>query len=501
MQSFWEFKNVRIPIKFAIALALLCAGLIFMSASYYQTIVLQEKAQARSQDLNDFLLLVSRIQANVSEARYQEKSFQAEKEMDQLTMYNDIMETVDTDILSLKAYLRTDEDKALVEQFQAIIDQYQDTFYDASEASMEIGLSKEAGLSQEIRTLIWQTEPLVVWLERSWIREELNTLSTNIDEFVTGDGQTVTAEQVQANIVRLKNQIEATNLRSATQRSTSSNRETAVSNMNRVDELFVQLADSVERKYTQYTQLQTIIAQLAPKIDEVTELAAAYKVQNDNLQLDDMKEMATYFFISMGLMITALAVSMSIVKYGVIDPLRNIQNAIDRVRNGEVDARSELDSKDELGQLSNVLDSMLEEKENALQLKEAENKRLNSSIISLIQNVFQISQRDLTVRVPVAEDVTGAISDSVNQLVESIESVLLEVNVVSGRVNTASAQVKSQSETVLSYAEREKEEISETLDGLDSAIKAMELISKLAAISNNASQNIGNCDGFRIADN
>ncbi len=488
MQSFWEFKNVRIPIKFAIALALLCAGLIFMSASYYQTIVLQEKAQARSQDLNDFLLLVSRIQANVSEARYQEKSFQAEKEMDQLTMYNDIMETVDTDILSLKAYLRTDEDKALVEQFQAIIDQYQDTFYDASEASMEIGLSKEAGLSQEIRTLIWQTEPLVVWLERSWIREELNTLSTNIDEFVAGDGQTVTAEQVQANIVRLKNQIEATNLRSATQRSTSSNRETAVSNMNRVDELFVQLADSVERKYTQYTQLQTIIAQLAPKIDEVTELAAAYKVQNDNLQLDDMKEMATYFFISMGLMITALAVSMSIVKYGVIDPLRNIQNAIDRVRNGEVDARSELDSKDELGQLSSVLDSMLEEKENALQLKEAENKRLNSSIISLIQNVFQISQRDLTVRVPVAEDVTGAISDSVNQLVESIESVLLEVNVVSGRVNTASAQVKSQSETVLSYAEREKEEISETLDGLDSAIKAMELISKLAVISNNASQ-------------
>jgi len=488
MQSFWEFKNVRIPIKFAIALALLCAGLIFMSASYYQTIVLQEKAQARSQQLNDFLLLVSRIQANVSEARYQEKSFQAEKEMNQLTMYNDIMGTVDADILSLKSYLRTDEDKALVEQFQTIIDQYQDTFYDASEASMEIGLSKEAGLSQDIRTLIWQTEPLILWLERSWIREELSTLSANLDEFVANDGQTVSASEISKNLVRLKNQIEATTLRSATQRASSENRKIAVDNMVKIEELFAQLADSVERKHTQYTQLQTIIAKLAPKIDEVTELAAEYKVQNDNLQLDDMKEMATYFFISMGLMITALAVSMSIVKYGVIDPLRKIQNAIDRVRKGEVDARSELDSKDELGQLSVVLDSMLEEKENALQVKEAENKRLNASIISLIQNVFQISQRDLTVRVPVAEDVTGAISDSVNQLVESIESVLLEVNVVSGRVNTASAQVKSQSETVLSYAEREKEEIGETLDGLDSAIKAMELISKLAVISNNASQ-------------
>lgn len=80
MQSFWEFKNVRIPIKFTIALALLCAGLIFMGASYYQTIILQEKAQNRSQQLNDFLLLVSNIKEDIAEARFQEeKAFRQNK--------------------------------------------------------------------------------------------------------------------------------------------------------------------------------------------------------------------------------------------------------------------------------------------------------------------------------------------------------------------------------------------------------------------------------------
>ena len=66
----------------------------------------------------------------------QEKSFQAEKEMNQLTMYNDIMGTVDADILEFKilSYVQM-KIKPLVEQFQTIIDQYQDTFYDASEAS------------------------------------------------------------------------------------------------------------------------------------------------------------------------------------------------------------------------------------------------------------------------------------------------------------------------------------------------------------------------------
>lgn len=483
MQSFWEFKNVRIPIKFTIALVLLCVGLIFMSASYYQTIVLQEKAQTRSQELNDFLLLVSDIQANISEARFQEKSFQAEKDMHQLTMYNDVMEVVDNDIGRLKNYLRTEDDKALVQQFQTIIDQYQDTFYDGSEASMQIGLTPEEGLSQEIRLLMWQTDALIVWLERGWLRDQFNSLRTNLDEYIATSGQAVSIDRIQRDMARMKNQLEAISSNKFPQ-----NRIAVLENIDKAEELFVELSEAVERSNEKFTQLQSIIATLAPKIDEVTTLAADYKIQNDQLQVDNTTEMATYFFISMGLMIAAMAVSMSIVKYGVIDPIGSIQNTIDRVRKGEVEARSGLESKDELGQLSSVLDTMLEEKEDALQVKESENKRLNSSIISLIQNVFQISQRDLTVRVPVAEDVTGAISDSINQLVESIESVLQEVNSVSGRVNNASVQVKSQSETVLSYAEREKEEISETLDGLDSAIKAMELISKLAVISNNASQ-------------
>lgn len=489
MQSFWEFKNVRIPIKFAIALGLLCVGLVFMGASYYQTIVLQEEAKQRSQQLNNFLLLVSDIQANVSEARFQEKSFQVAREMDQLSMYNDVMATVETDISSLQGYLRTDEDKELVQQFQSIMDQYQDTFYDASETAIQIGLSKgDEGLASEIRTLIAETEPLVLWLNRNWVRDQLEILQINVDDYIAHDGKTVELEIIQEDLYKIQKQIETAHLDSSKVKSLSASRESAGNNIVKITALVAELAEAIDRKEAQFANLQSIIDKLSPKIEQVTALADSYKIKNDQLLVDDTTEMATYFFISMAFMIVALAISMSIVKFGVTDPLSRVQNTIDRVREGEVDARCELDSKDELGQLSGVLDSMLEEKESALQVKEEENKRLNASIISLIQNVFQISQRDLTVRVPVAEDVTGAISDSINQLVVSIESVLQEVSNVSGRVNSASLQVKSQSETVLSYAEREKEEIGQTLDGLDSAIKAMELISKLAVISNNASQ-------------
>jgi len=488
MQSFWEFKNIRIPIKFAIVLGLLCAGLFFMSASYYQTIVLQEEAKQRAQNLNSFLLLVRDIQESVAEARFQEKSFQVAKEMDRLSIYNDVMAKLDKDILSLKAYLRTDKDKQLVEQFQVIMDQYQDAFYDASEIAIQIGVSKDEGLSAEIRTLISETEPLVLWINRNWVREQLEVVQTDINEYIATDGRDVDLDIIQTDLYTIRRQIETAHLDSSKVKSLSDSRASASGNIEQIEQLVAELAEAIERKQTQFASLQEIIDKLSPKIDEVTELAASYKVQNDLLIADDTTEMATYFLISIGLMIVAMAISLSIIKYGVIDPLKTIQSAVDKVREGDVEARSGLDTQDELGQLSSVLDNMLDEKENALQVKEQENQRLNSSIITLIQNVFQISQRDLTVRVPVAEDVTGAVSDSINQLVESIESVLQEVNSVSTRVNDASVQVKSQSETVLSYAEREKEEISETLNGLDSAIRAMELISKLAVLSNNASQ-------------
>lgn len=479
----WEFKNLRMSAKFSIAIGLLVMGLIFMAASYYKTIVVEEEAQARSQQLNDFLLLVGDIKSNVAQARFQEKSFLADKQMQQLTLFNQVMAQVDNDIELLHEYLRTAEDKALVQQFQEIIDRYQDTFYDGSEASIEVGLTADQGLSKQIRTLMWETDALIVWLERGWLRDQFNTLRNNLDEYISSNGRTVTVAQINRDLLRMSNQLESISVSRFPQNKTA-----VLENLDIARVLFGELNQAVDRSNTRFTQLQTIIAALDPEIQSVTALAGTYKVQNEERQAKDTLDTVTYFFISMALMIIAMAVSLSIIKYGVIDPVKRIQSTVDRVRDGDVEARSELETKDELGQLASVLDSLLDEKEQALAVKEQENSALNASIIELIQSVFRISQRDLTVRVPVAEDVTGAIADSINQLAESIESVLHDVSAVSSRVNSASVQVKSQSETVLSYASRDQKEILLTLKGLESAIKAMELISKLAVLSNNASQ-------------
>ncbi|MDI3325324.1 methyl-accepting chemotaxis protein [Pontibacterium granulatum] len=478
-----SFSDIKIPTKFFMSLALLVIGLTFMGAAYYQTIVIEEKAQVRSNELAEFTTLINGVEINIARARFYEKSFQIDRDLEQLNQFNVATSVIDDKLLRLQSLLRSEEDKQQIKQFQAIIDDYQDTFYDGSEALIEAGLTSDEGIAKELRGLLWATDALIIWLERTWLREQFDQTRSAIDEYIASGGVEVTSSDVNKNLTRLINQLEAAKVTSYQQ-----NKVAVLENMREAQALFNELSTAIDRSAIQFNRVNFIIQKLVPAIEELNKLTGVYKMQNEDQQAADRLDMVTYFFLSMGLMIVAMAVAMSIAKYGVIDPINRIQQTVNRVREGDVTARSELETRDELGQLATILDALLDEKEHALSEKEEENRRLNSSIIELIQNVFRISQRDLTVRVPVAEDVTGAIADSINQLASSIESVLHDVNAVSNRVNNASVQVKSQSETVLNYATREQEEILETLQGLDSAIKAMELISKLALLSNNASQ-------------
>ncbi|KEA64959.1 type IV pilus biogenesis protein PilJ [Marinobacterium lacunae] len=263
---------------------------------------------------------------------------------------------------------------------------------------------------------------------------------------------------------------------------------------------FWKVMDTLERLSSNPDQLSVVQARdarrsLSALTDDLyitnlrlQDMVREYERQNIRAENAALSETIKLTFVALILLSFALAVALAITKYGVLDPVRRIQNTVDAVRSGDTEARTRLSNRDELGQMATVLDTLLDEKELALSEQAAENKKLNDSIIGLIQSVFRISQRDLTIRVPVAEDITGAVADSINQLTDSIEGVLREVSAVSYEVNDTSVKVKAQSDTVLLHASKEQEEITETLQGLDSAIQAMQLIARLAAVSNTASK-------------
>ena len=477
MWSFLEFQNIKLPIKFLLALGLLLIGLSFMGAAYYQTIVIEEEAQARADDLGEFTKLVNGIEINIARARFFEKSFQVDRDLEQLNQFNAATSQVDDNLSNLQHYLRTAEDKQQIQEFQSIIDDYQDTFYDGSEALMEAGLTSDAGLAKEIATLLWETDALIIWLKRDWLRDQFERTRTSVEEYIASSGSEVTSEAVNANLTRLINQLEAAKITEYKQ-----NKVAVLENMRAVQEVFEELSEAIDRSSTQFSQVHYIIQNLVPAIEEINKLSGVYNMQNSEKQAADTLDMVTYFFISMGLMIVAMAIALTIAKYGVIDTVNRIQETVDKVRTGDVTARSNLDVKDELGQLATVLDSLLDEKEHALSEKEEENKRLNSSIIELIQNVFRISQRDLTVRVPVAEDVTGAIADSINFTIDQLRILVSQINDTAVKVSTAAQESQS---TALHLAEASEHQAQE-IAGASAAVNEMAVT--IDQVSTNASE-------------
>jgi methyl-accepting chemotaxis protein len=173
----------------------------------------------------------------------------------------------------------------------------------------------------------------------------------------------------------------------------------------------------------------------------------------------------------------------------ITKPIKKISDTVGRVSEGDYYARTDIDGRDELSELGVAFDGLLEDKVATLVQAEKENELLNQSVISLLQAVSKLSRRDLTIKVPVTEDVTGPVADALNQLTTETSKVLQGVRRISEEVAQASTVVKSQAENVIAVANDEHREVEETALALDNAANAMNSISELARACNTAAEN------------
>ncbi len=228
------------------------------------------------------------------------------------------------------------------------------------------------------------------------------------------------------------------------------------------------------------TDLIQSAAVLAEKIKEET----LVETQADIRQFKkDMLLMAVIAFLVMSLAYIAL------IEFSVLKPIRALTGMVKRISSGDYGARSGFSSKDEIGIFASNFDALLDERAEKLAIAEEERAALNNSVVGLLQSVAQLSQKDLTVHVPVSEDITGTLSDAINLLAKETALTLKDVNQVSERVNTSSTQVKNQADAVMDFAAQEREETEKMLRDLNVVAQTMLKVAKISQITNESSQN------------
>ena len=208
--------------------------------------------------------------------------------------------------------------------------------------------------------------------------------------------------------------------------------------------------------------------------------AAAIYAESDRLA--NVYLMAVALAILIGLL--AATILGTGVYSSISGPIAVISDAVKRVAAGDIEARTGLETSDELGELANTFDNMLDERVSSMARVSEDNENLNNSVIMLLEAVSDLSDRDLTVRVPIAEDVTGPVADAMNMLTTETARVLGQIRRISNQVAEAALTVESQGGKINQLADEERVIIEDTMSKLDEASKAMVLIARQAKISN-----------------
>lgn len=171
---------------------------------------------------------------------------------------------------------------------------------------------------------------------------------------------------------------------------------------------------------------------------------------------------------------------------GIARPIRSLSDAVTEIGRGNFGARARVRTGDELEAFGGAFNNLLDERLTQLENAERENEALNNSVIGLLQATAELSRRNLTVRAPVTQDVTGPVADAINLMAAETAKVLADVRRIAEQVESASNKVKRQADTVSDVATTERSEIDEALKELSSAAEAMNRIAETAQACNDA---------------
>ena len=159
-----------------------------------------------------------------------------------------------------------------------------------------------------------------------------------------------------------------------------------------------------------------------------------------------------------------------------------ITQVFDRVNQGDLQARVEVMSEDELGQTAVHLNNMLDNTTELIQTSE-ERDSIQSAIIKLLDEVAGVADGDLTIEAEVTSDMTGAIADSFNFMITQLREIIGSVQETTLNVSSSANEIQTTAEHLAEGSETQSMQIVDTSAALDEMTVSIQQVSENAARS------------------
>jgi methyl-accepting chemotaxis protein len=159
-----------------------------------------------------------------------------------------------------------------------------------------------------------------------------------------------------------------------------------------------------------------------------------------------------------------------------------IQELFGEVNVGNFDARIEIISGDELGQMAASLNTMLD---NTLSLIQSQEERdaLQTAIQKLLEEVSDVAEGNLAVEAEVTTDVTGAIADAFNYMIVQLRHIISNVQEATLQVSSSAGEIQMTAEHLTRGSEAQTAQIVDTSTAIDEMAVSIQQVSESAVLS------------------
>ena len=167
--------------------------------------------------------------------------------------------------------------------------------------------------------------------------------------------------------------------------------------------------------------------------------------------------------------------------------VRHIVTLRGEINSGNYSARTEVVSRDELGEMAVTLNNMLDNITVLIQ-SQAERDAIQESIMKLLEEISTLTEGDLTARAEVTEDMTGAIADSFNAMSDQLSEIIRKVKIATASVDETSEDVAKQTITLANRNIEQSRKVRSAIDSINTMAESIRNVSQNAAQSANVSE-------------
>jgi twitching motility protein PilJ len=167
--------------------------------------------------------------------------------------------------------------------------------------------------------------------------------------------------------------------------------------------------------------------------------------------------------------------------------VNNLTTLFDRIEIGDYQTRATVLSEDELGNMTGAINNTLDRTLTLIQSSD-EKEQIQRSIMKLLEDVSGMGDGDLRKDAEVSADMTGAIADSFNFMLEQLRKIIGNVQSATLQVSTSANEIYTSAEHLAGGSENQAEQIVNTSAAIDEMAVSIQQVSENAATSTNVAQ-------------